>query len=363
MFHDMRNGTSYGTTGLIDRFMQYLRGVVPLGTRNQLALPSLPGEGGWDTRIRWTIATQSVELGVAVRLSADAIEVDRLPRTDPAVAPVLIAPFIPLRKKQMLEQTGWSYWDTTGNALIRLTKPVVLVRQQGALKDPDPEVKPIARLRSLKGQAASEVMVGLLANEGRTASIRDFARQYKLPASTVSRVVSLLRDENYLQPTGPGPIVIEDRLAAAQRWAADYSFEKTFHAGRYFSLFGPDLALQRINDAGVPYAITGVTAANEWLRGRGRTASLPATELWVYTTDLAALQRAADLAPDRREGTIRVAECEFLNRGEPARLVDGLRYVTPWRNVGDLLAAPGRLAGIGEDLAQDLIEGRWMADV
>lgn len=362
MFHDMWNGSDYGTVDMVDRFMKYLRTVVPFGTRNRLELPSLPGSGGWDARIRWSIATHSVDLDVAVRLSADAIEVDRLPQADPAAAPVLIAPFIPLRKQQLLEQAGWSYWDDTGNALIRLAKPVVLVRQQGASKDPQPDAKPAARLRSLKGQAASEVMVGLLADGGRMASIRDFARQNKLPASTVSRVVSLLRDENYLQPTGGGPIVIADRLAAAQRWAEDYSFEKTFHAKRYFSLSGPELALQRITDAAIPYAITGTSAAREWLRGRGRISSLPATELWVYTTDLAALQRTADLAPDRREGGIRVAECEFLSRGEQIRTVDGLRYVTPWRAVGDLLSATGRLAGVGEDLARDLIEDQGMAN-
>lgn len=96
----MWNGTDYGTTttDLVDRFMQHLRTVVPFGTRNQLAPPSLPGDGGWDAHIRWTIATQSVDLGVEVKLSADAIEVSQLPRTEPAVAPALIAPFIPLRK-------------------------------------------------------------------------------------------------------------------------------------------------------------------------------------------------------------------------------------------------------------------------
>ncbi len=356
----MWNGTSYGTSDLIDRFMQYLRAVVPLGTRNQLDLPTRPGEGGLDARIRWTIGSESVDLGVHVKLSTLAIAVDQLPLVDPTVDPVLIAPFIPPRKQELLEQAGWSYWDDTGNILIRLTDPVILLRQRGASKDPQPNVKPVARLRSLKGQAASEVMVGLLANGGRAASIRDFARQFELPVSTVSRVVSLLRDENYLEPLGGGPIVVADRMATAQRWAEDYSFEKTFHADRYFSLVGPELALQRISEAGIPYAVTGVRAAREWLSDRGRVAGLPATELWVYTTDLTALQRVADLASDKREGTIRVAECDFLER-EHFRRVGELRYVTPWRAVGDLMSAPGRLAGVGEDLARDLI-GDWLKD-
>lgn len=358
MFHDMRNSTDYGTADLVDRFMQYLRTVVPLGTRNQLAPSSSSGDGGWDARILWTVATQSIDLTVEVKLSADAIEVGQLPRAKQDATPVLIAPFIPLRKRQQLEEEGWSYWDATGNALIRSTEPVVLVRQQGAMKDPAPNVKPVARLRSLKGQTASEVMVGLLANGGKTTSIREFARQNKLPVSTVSRVISLLREENYLQPTGGGQIVIEDRLAAAQRWAEDYSFEKTFRAKRYFSLLGPELALQHITAAGIPYAITGVGAARDWLGQTGRMASLPATELWIYTTDLTALQRAADLAPDQREGTIRVAECEFLDRGKHIRTAGKLRYVTPWRSVGDLLSTPGRLASVGEDLARNLIEGQ-----
>lgn len=359
----MWNSAGYGTRDLIDRFIAYLRTVIPVGTTNRLDPPTFPNDGTWDARLRWTIGTRPVELGLEVRLAADAIDLDRLPVAGQDVAPVLISTFIPRRTQELLEQAGWSYWDPTGNALIRLMKPVVLLRQQGATKDPDPQVKPAVRLRSLKGEAASQVMVALLRNDGFATSIRDFARENALQPSTVSRVVSLLRDENFLMPTGLGSFLIEDRLAAAQRWAEDYSFETTFHAKRYFSLSGRDLALQRIGQSGVHYAITGVAAANERLSGHGQAASLPATELWVYTTDLAALERAADLAPDRRQGDIRVAECDFLNRDEPTSTVDGLCYVTPWRIVGDLLSAGGRRAGIGEELARDLIESRRVADV
>jgi hypothetical protein len=146
-------------------------------------------------------------------------------------------------------------------------------------------------------------------------------------------------------------------LETARRWAEDYSFIKTFHARRYFSLNGPELALQRIIDSGVEYAVTGVRAAQTWLSSAARIPGLPAIEAWVYVSDLPAVERAADLAVDARDGQIVVAEAKFLGR-EFIRPDSGVRYAAPWRTVGDLLSSGGRLANVGENLAEDLIRQR-----
>lgn len=348
----MRNSDDYGTLDLVDRFMRALRTYVPLGKLNRIAYER-GDDPPWDAVIQWNVGGAKVVLAIEVGRTA-GVDPARLPVRRDAAIPVLIAPFLSRSARRDLEGKGWSYWDSTGNTLLLSREPIIAVRLEGDNKDPDPEVKPPSKLRSLKGPTASEVMVGLLQNRGQTGSVRDFARQHKIPLGTVSRVVSLLRDENLIEPTGGGPIVLTDRLEALRRWAEDYSFKTTFRAQRYFSLTGPDLVLGRFADAGIQYAVTGVRAAQEWLTGSGQQAGLPATETWVYVTDLKAAERAADLTVDSRQGQILVAECDFLDR-EFSRRVGSVRYAAPWRTAADLVSAGGRLASVGEQVANDLI--------
>lgn len=355
MFRVMRNASEYGTLDLVERFILALRSVVPIGLLNRIEYQQ-SATTEWDALVRWDVGKASLTFAIDVKLGPlrGIPPRPRMPES-PAI-PILVSTFLSKAARRELEDSGWSYWDATGNALIRSESPFVAVRLEGADKDPNAERKPVARLRSLKGRAASEVIVGLLQSGGRVSTIRDFARERDLPLGTVSRVVSLLRDENLIKPTGGGPVVLTDRLDVAKRWADDYSFMKTFRARRYYSLSGPELAVSRIAESGIPYAITGVRAAQNWLDQDARIAGLPSTETWLYVSDLAAVERIADLAVDTREGQIVVAECDFLNR-ERSRRVGEFEYVTPWRIVGDLLSAGGRAASVGEQVAADLLRG------
>ena len=349
----MRNNEDYGTLDLVERFIKALRTYVPRGTLNRIDY-ARSDDSSWDAAIHWDVADATVELAIEVKRGGARVDPNRLPVRSDSAIPVLVAPFLSRSERRELEDNGWSYWDSTGNTLLLSYEPVIVVRHEGDHKNPDPELKPPSKLRSLKGPTASEVMVGLLQNGGQTSSIRDFAREHKLPLGTVSRVVSLLRDENFVEPTGGGPVILTDRLDVLRRWAEDYSFKRTFQAKRYFSLSGPDLVLRRFADSGIQYAVTGVRAAQEWLADSGQQAGLPVTETWVYVADLKQAERAADLTTDVRQGQILVAECEFLDR-EFSRRVGDIRYVAPWRTAADLASAGGRLASVGEEVANDLI--------
>lgn len=353
MFHDVWNDTDYGTNDLIDRFMSDLRTLAPAGTLNRL--DPLASDNAVEGRIRWTIGSTSTELALEVRVVPPVAGSPRV-RDSALEVPVLVAPFLSRHVRKELETAGHSYWDATGNMWLFSKDPMIVIRRDGATKDPNPQaVQPPTRLRTLRGQAASEVIVGLLANQGRAGSVRDFARQRRLPVATVSRVFALLRHENFLEPTGGGPIVVNDRLALARRWADDYSFAKTFRARRYYSILGPERATEQLRQSEISYAVTGVRPAQAWLSGQGVAAALPSSELWLYTSDVAQVERVADLAPAPRDGTILVATADFLSREYPWRQSDGTPTVTPWRTVGDLLSWHGRQAEIGETLANALI--------
>ena len=356
MFHIMRNGTVHGTNDLVDRFLAAVREIPPPGAlRSRLEL--VPHPPDTDARISWDVGRHSVVLDLQVTVQT--------PTSAPAEssqdhategARVLVAPFLSRRVRDDLERAGWSYWDTTGNMLLTVRDPLIMIRRTGATKDPHPgPAQPPTRLRSLKGPAASQVIVALLADGGRATTIRDFARDHALPVSTVSRVFTLLREDNWLEPTGGGPIIVTDRLALARRWADDYSFTNTFTTRRYFSILGPHRAAQRLRESGLNYAVTGAQAAQAWLAEHHTAPLVPDTELWLYTTDVAAVERVADLAPAGPDATILVAHATFLTREHTCQQEDGTRTVTPWRTVGDLLSRQGRQAAVGQALAEALI--------
>lgn len=357
MFHVMRNSGLYGTLDLVERFMSALREFVPSGMRNRIELvdPARDGDAQADTRIKWTIADQQFDLRVNVKVSAP-VEAPRLPPTGKASLSVLIAPYISKRVQSQLERAGHSFWDPTGNALLQNTSPFLLIRQFGAKKNPDGEVSQTNNLRSLKGKAASEVIVRLLATGG-APTVRDLARETGVGLGTASRVVALLRAENLLEPTGGGPLIITDRIRLARRWAEDYSFMATFKPKRYFSILGAGAALNRVQQSRVTYALTGLAAQARYYRAKNQVPPLPASDLWIYTDDVSKVETTADLVPDEA-GTILVAETDFLGLGREGYRVIGQDHVVwPWRAAGDLLSAPGRYAAVGNDLAQELASG------
>lgn len=351
----MRNATLYGTNDLIDRFMSALRDLGPRDSLNEITLAKATRKAGADAEIRWRVAGESFSLALEVKVSPI-----RLP---PSVAkgiraanddvPVVLSPFISRAAQTQLENQGLSYWDPTGNLLLQSRNPFMWIKQEGSARDPNPDAKATA-LQSLKGRSASEVLVKLLSN-GRAGTVRDLARDSGVGLGTASRVISLLRNEDFLEPTGGGPIVVTDPVRLARRWAEDYSFEKTFNAKRYFSILGSSVALERIRESNANYALTGLAAQALWYEQDARIAPLPTSDLWLYTDDVERMEKVADLVPDNANGTIMVAQTEFLRPGrENYRRVGNIRTARPWRVVGDLMSLSGRYAAAGSDFAEEL---------
>jgi hypothetical protein len=350
MFHVMRNGSFYGTNDLVDRFMSELRTLTPIGVLNQITLESNDAT----KTIRWEIYHQTFVIQVRVLLdSVTTSETDR-PPTGVADIYTILAPFVGAAAQAQLQERGFSYWDPTGNLLLQCAAPFLLIEKRGATKNPvrGPESP---KLRSLRGRAASEVIVRLLAN-GRAGTVRDLAREAGVGIGTVSRVIALLTQEDFFEPTGGNALWVTDPLRLAKRWAEDYSFSRTFRAKRYFSVLGTSLALERIKASGISYAVTGLAADALYARDDNRVPTLPADELWLYTDDIASIERVGDLVPDATRGNILVAESSFFEVGhEQYRPIGDVRAVWPWRAVGDLLSMPGRYGAVGEDLAKWLI--------
>ena len=351
----MRNRTLYGTNDLIDRFMSALRELGPRDSLNEITLAKAEKRDGADAKVRWRVAGGSFSLALDVKVSPIGPLPSPLKQIRAAndKVPVVLSPFISRAAQTQLEDQGLSYWDPTGNLLLQSRDPFMWIKQEGSAKDPSPDAKSTA-LQSLKGRSASEVIVKLL-SDGRAATVRDLAHDSGVGLGTASRVITLLRNEDFLEPTGGGPIVVTDPVRLARRWTEDYSFEKTFNAKRYFSILGSSVALERIRDSNANYAITGLAAQSLWYEEDAHIAPLATSDLWLYTDDVERIEKVADLVPDNANGTIMVARTEFLGLGrENYRPVGNTRTAWPWRVVGDLLSRSGRYAAAGSDFAEEL---------
>ncbi len=347
MFQFMRNGRTPGTEGL---FQSFTKALFDVGGR--LGSVQREGAGGFADYIAMVeFGDAAITLNVEVKLMPPRTRADvtRLAKRRSTAVNALVAPFLSPSVRDELRKSGWSYWDATGNMLIRSVEPPVWIDRIGASRDPDPDTSGDQQsLRSLKGKAASEVVVSLLSDGGAT-SVREAARKTGTGVGTASRVIDLLRTDGVLEVSTAG-IRVPDRIALATRWAQDYGFVSTFKPGRYLSLLGEDLAIERLRRSDIRYALTGSRAAAAEFTRNGRVAPLPPVGIWLYTDDIASVERTMDLAPDRRGGIL-VAGCDFLSDGREGSQDADPAIARHWRIVGDLLAAGGRLTAMGEDLA------------
>lgn len=347
MFQFMRNGMIPGTEGL---FQGFTKALFDVGGR--LASVQREGAKGFADYIAMVeFGDAAITLNVEVKLVPPRTRADVMKLVDSRSTAVnaLVAPFLPPPVRDELKKSGWSYWDATGNMLIRSVQPPVWIDRLGASRHPEPAITNEPQgLRSLKGKAASEVVVSLL-SAGGAASVREAARESGAGVGTASRVIDLLRADGVLEVSAAGVQVL-DRIALAARWAQDYGFVSTFKPGRYISLLGEDLAIERLRRSDVRYALTGSRAAAAEFTRDGRVAPLPPAGIWLYTDDVAGVERTMDLAPDRRGGVL-VADCGFLRDGREGSQETDPAIARHWRIVGDLLAAGGRLTAMGEELA------------
>ena len=162
MFHIMWNATIYGTHDLVDRFVSALEEIGPRDSAHGVSLQKPASGDTADAIILWQIAGRTVELAVTTLVSPPIIVPTRPPATgDGKKIRIMLAPFISRPMQEQLVRAGMSYWDPTGNLLLHSRDPFIWVKQDGAMKNPHPETISTA-LRSLKGRAASEVVVRLL---------------------------------------------------------------------------------------------------------------------------------------------------------------------------------------------------------
>ncbi len=248
--------------------------------------------------------------------------------------PVVVARYLSPATRDKIAELGAGYLDATGNLYLSAESPALLIRGQGAEKDP---WRGPGRPRgTLKGPPAARVVRALI----------DFAPPYTVPElaaragasiGATYRVVELLEELQLLSRENRGPITTVAWRAVLERWSRDYEFGTSNVVARFLEPRGLPALMERLrNRDDTDYVITGSLAAQS-------VAPYAASRLAVlYVQDIEAAADAIELRAATTGANVVLAVGDYDVVFERARTLDGLKYAALSQVAVDLLNGPGR---------------------
>ncbi len=255
-------------------------------------------------------------------------------------SPVLVAPFLSKRTREVLEAASVGYLDMTGNALLQIDRPSLYVRISGQERNPWLS----GRFgRTLRGPKAARI-VRLLCDTARPLSVSQIAGATDTDTGYVSRVLDVLERDALIERARRGPVQRVAWEGLIKRWVEDY---KVVRANSPFSYLDPrDLGRLpgRFERITLRYAVTGSFAASF------ATQIAPPRLLLAYVDDPATVADSLSLRP-----TDIGANVILLRPFDPVvydRSIqrDGITYVAMSQLAADLLTGPGRMPEEAEEV-------------
>lgn len=254
---------------------------------------------------------------------------------------IIAAPWLSPRARELLDEAGFSYIDETGNVSLESDRPGLVVRNQGALRDPSPRPRKSPGLRGPRAWALMRTLVEVEPPYGVT----DLSRMLGMDPGYVSRLLTALSEELLITRRPRGPVESVEWESLVRQIAVDYALYKSNETTSWIAGPGPeqflrDLAASRETD----WAITGSFAAT-------RLVSIaPPAMAVVYTEDPEGLAEITRLRQARIGGNVRLA-----------RPYDPIVFERTWtRKNGvyasipqiavDCLTGPSRMPSEGESL-------------
>ncbi|MEU4238655.1 hypothetical protein [Actinoplanes sp. NPDC026619] len=260
---------------------------------------------------------------------------------------LVVAPWISPRSRDLLVERGFNYLDLTGNVRVRIARPAVYLRVDGAANDPQPPVKRPVQLRG----AGINALVRTLVDFAPPYKLVELAATSGLSNGYVSRALAALADERLIRRAPRSRAVTEvdwSRLLIAR--AENYSLLKSNSCRTYLARTGPNALLRQLtgDDRAV---VTGSFAAQPYVQ-----VAAP-TQLTLYVPDADAFAAQHTLMPtDQGANVILLSASDSSQLVRARKAGDGTFYVGLSQLVLDCLAGNGRLPEEGSALLE------WMAD-
>lgn len=280
--------------------------------------------------------------------------VERLKAAGTTTTPIVTAPYLGPRTRELLTEAAVGYLDATGNTRISLSKPAIFISTTGADRDPNPPQRP---LRSLRGPGAARAVRALCETRASPLGVRHLAQRMGASAPTLSRVIQLLEREALLERDRRGAVESVDVAGVVRRWARDYSFAGSNRVSTYLDPRGLEHFRAKLASKSkeLAHAATGSLAASEFVT------IAPSRLAQVFVPDAVAAARDLGLRETDAGANVILAEpyddvvfVRTLGRG-------GLRCAALPQVAADLLTSPGRAPAEGEALLAWMVanEGAW----
>ena len=279
-------------------------------------------------------------ISVVVRRRLEPRDAVTLPLPEGTV--VVFADWLSPRTREVLVEREASFVDATGNVDVRLDRPAVAIRTDGARRDPDP--KPRTRGPSLDGPRAWALMRTLVEVEppytaGELAAARGMDDGY------VSRILKVLTEELMIERAARQPVTTVDWEKIVRQITDDYRLLSSNETATWTAMGGPEQFLRDL--AAKPpkrYAFTGSFSSIETVVVTAPTVAV------VYTDDPERLAKDYRLRPTRTGGNVITAvPCDPIVY-ERTRTIDGVEHASIAQVTIDCLAGFQRMPSEGEAL-------------
>ncbi len=258
------------------------------------------------------------------------------------------------RSRDLLRERGASYIDRTGNVEIRLARPGLYIRTEGANRDPNPKPSKAPSLRGPRAWA----LLRTLAEVRPPYTAGDLASVLGVDDGYVSRMLQVLADELVIERAPRGPVTSAEWEPLLRKMTSTYSLLDANTTSTWIAAAGPDRLVDDLSGLRVGrWAVTGSLVASA-------VSPVAAPEMAViYTDDVERLAKAARLLPAKTGANVVLAEPYDPIVFERARDTDGVRSVSIAQAAIDCLTGPGRMPAEGEALLTWMRrnEPRWRA--
>ncbi|MGC4770174.1 hypothetical protein ACLQ25_14545 [Micromonospora sp. DT44] len=258
---------------------------------------------------------------------------------DPVI--LVVAPWLSPRSRAMLEERGYSYLDLTGNVCLRVQRPAVFIRLQGAERAPRPSHRGPARLDGPKARR----LVRLLVDVRPPLRLTDLARVGGLNRGYVSSLLQALDEQAVIERDRRGAVVDVDWPGLLALAAERYDLLKTNPSSLFVSPAGAaELFNRLVDDVAPPVVVTGSFAAS------AIAPIAAATQLVLYTDTPSDVSQFGRLLPTERGADVVLLRPEDKAQLAGARQVTGRCHVGLSQLVLDCLGGNGRLPEEGQAL-------------
>ena len=233
---------------------------------------------------------------------------------------IVFAEWLSPRTRELLLERSASFVDATGNIDVRLDRPAVSLRTDGARRDPSP--KPRGFGPSLNGPRAWALMRTLIeVDPPFTAG--DLAEALGMDDGYVSRILNVLSQELMIERKPRQPVTAIDWEKLVRQVTHDYALFTSNEIATWIAPGGPDQFLRDVaSEKPKGCVLTGSFASNKFV-------SVVAPHIAVvYTDDAERLAKDLRLLPTRTNANVITATPYDPIVYERTRMVDGIEHAS-----------------------------------